>query len=178
MASYRLIIYCALVSEDDVYIASATSDEPEDEVGTGDGETLYDILIAEDCRSIQLRKERQGEGNGRIYTIHLELDDGNGNVGTATCQVQVPHNNGVNAIDDGPAYEVAGHCFGKSSFAISKGIKQTELKVFPNPFKEKTTISFIIGEENIMSLIVYNIYRIEITRLFEGNAEADIEYLT
>ena len=74
------------------------------------------MVIADNCKSIQLRKERDEDGNGRVYTVHLELDDGHGNTGSETCQVQVPINNGGTAVDDGLSYEVLGNCGYKSSF--------------------------------------------------------------
>ena len=99
-----------LLMDDDVVVSKVTSDEPEDANGGGDGNTTDDIIISNDCKSIQVRKERQGSGNGRVYTVYLELDDGNGNTASTTCQVQVPHTNGETAIDDGAVYEVLGAC--------------------------------------------------------------------
>src|SRR5262249_59196005 len=49
----------------DAVITNVTSDEPVD--ATGDGHTSPDIVIGADCRSVQLRVERQGCGNGRVY---------------------------------------------------------------------------------------------------------------
>ena len=85
-----------------------SSDEPEDVGGGGDGNTLDDIVIAGDCRSVNLRSERQGGGNGRVYTIQVAVNDAGGNSGTAFFQVEVPHNINATATDDGPAYSVSG----------------------------------------------------------------------
>ena len=91
-----------------VVITSVSSDEPEDAAGGGDGNTSDDILIAGDCKSVQLRSERMGGGNGRVYTITLQVTDTAGNVGTATIKVKVPHSqNGAAAVDDGPSYTVS-----------------------------------------------------------------------
>jgi hypothetical protein len=58
---------------------------------------------------VQLRSERMGTGNGRVYTITLKLTDASGNVSTATVKVSVPHSqNGSPAVDDGPSYTVNG----------------------------------------------------------------------
>ena len=92
---------CANLTTNDVYITSVTSDEEEDARGGGDGKTKNDIVIGSDCGSVDLRKERSGKGNGRVYTIYLAVDDGNGNTVTANCEVHVPHNNRGTAIDDG-----------------------------------------------------------------------------
>ena len=92
-----------------VRIASVTSDEPEN--GVGDGNTINDIVIANDCKSVQLRAERMGNGNGRVYTITFTVTDASGNVGTATARVTVPHSqNGSAAVNDGPHYTVLGGC--------------------------------------------------------------------
>jgi hypothetical protein len=94
-----------------VRITKVTSDEPEDAAGNGDGNTNNDIVIAGDCKSVQLRAERDGNGNGRVYTITLQVTDASGNVGTATAKVTVPHaENGAAAVDDGPQYTVIGNC--------------------------------------------------------------------
>jgi hypothetical protein len=99
----------ATVDVDSVRIDSVSSDEPEN--GGGDGNTLNDILVAADCRSVQLRSERIGNGNGRVYTITLTVTDGAGNTSTATVKITVPKSqSGASAIDDGPQYTVLGGC--------------------------------------------------------------------
>src|SRR5207244_1919792 len=52
---------CDSLSISDVYITSATSDEAEDSLVLGDGTTLNDIVIAADCKSVQVRAERSEE---------------------------------------------------------------------------------------------------------------------
>lgn len=92
-----------------VVITQVTSDEAEN--GTGDGNTLNDIVIGADCKSVQLRAERMGSGNGRVYTITLKVTDGAGNISTATAKVTVPKSqDGAPAIDDGAQYTVLGSC--------------------------------------------------------------------
>ena len=96
------------LSAADVVITSVSSDEPENVAGGGDGNTLGDIVIAGNCQSVNLRSERQGGGNGRVYTIHVAVNDASGNPGTASFQVEVSHNKKATATDDGPAYNVSG----------------------------------------------------------------------
>jgi uncharacterized repeat protein (TIGR01451 family) len=93
-----------------VLIATVTSDEAEND--DGDGNTTNDILIAGDCKSVQLRAERSGNGDGRVYSITLRVRDAAGNAGTAVFKVTVPKSqgNGGGAIDSGPHYTVAGLC--------------------------------------------------------------------
>lgn len=83
-------------------ITSIYSDEPEDVGGGGDGHTLGDIQITGNS-SFQVRAERQGASNGRVYGVTFAVTDGNGNTQTATCHFSVPHDDsGVSAVDDGP----------------------------------------------------------------------------
>ena len=91
------------IDASDVVIASVSSDEPEDTTGTGDGNTLQDILIAPGCRSVRLRAERAELGNGRVYTVTLAVRDTVGNVGTAIRQVRVPVFPDGPTTDDGAA---------------------------------------------------------------------------
>jgi hypothetical protein len=92
-----------------VLIASVSSDEPEN--SNGDGNTLNDIVIANDCKSVQLRAERTGNGNGRVYTIMVKVTDAVGNISTATAKIRVPKlQNGAVAVDDGPSYTVLSSC--------------------------------------------------------------------
>lgn len=94
-----------------VVITSVSSDETEN--GNGDGNTSNDILIGADCKSVQLRAERQASGNGRVYRINLKVTDLSGNVTTATAKVYVPKSqNGGGAVDDGPGggYTVTSAC--------------------------------------------------------------------
>ncbi|MEA2203973.1 MAG: hypothetical protein QOE77_749 [Blastocatellia bacterium] len=99
------------VDASDVVIVSVTSDELEDNPSGGDGNTLNDIVIAANCKSVQLRAERDGNLNGRVYTITFAVVDTAGNVGTATVKVTVPKTqNGAGAVDDGPKYTVNGTC--------------------------------------------------------------------
>ena len=93
----------------DVVITSVSSDEPEN--GNGDGDTINDIVIAADCKSVQLRAERSVDGNGRVYTLTFLVRDAAGNITLATAKVSVPKTqNGPSAVDDGPNYTKTSTC--------------------------------------------------------------------
>lgn len=68
---------------------SVSSNEPVN--GTGDGNTSPDWEII-DANHVNLRAERSGGGNGRIYTITISCRDAAGNVQTQNVTVKVPHN--------------------------------------------------------------------------------------
>jgi hypothetical protein len=96
-----------------VVIASVSSDELENNPGGADGNTLNDIVIAPDCKSVQLRAERDANLNGRVYTITFKVTDSVGHTTTATAKVTVPVNQaGAPAVDDGPGagYTVTSAC--------------------------------------------------------------------
>jgi hypothetical protein len=80
---------CQALSVNDARIVKVTSNEADDAAGLGDGNTINDIVIAADGQSVQLRKERQGGGSGRVYTIQVEAGDNSGNSATASFQVRV-----------------------------------------------------------------------------------------
>jgi hypothetical protein len=95
-----------------VVIQKVSSDEPEDSASGGDGNTLNDIVIAANCKSVQLRRERDGNLNGRVYTITFKVTDSFGNTATATVKVSVPVTNNGTAVDNGAAagYTVNSSC--------------------------------------------------------------------
>ncbi|MFX0205574.1 MAG: PKD domain-containing protein, partial [Candidatus Hodarchaeota archaeon] len=85
-----------------VVITSVSSDEPEEVKGNGDGHTWDDIIIL-DAQTVRLRAERQGKGNGRVYTINFQVTDRAENVVEGSFRIWVPHDQGkgFTAIDDG-----------------------------------------------------------------------------
>jgi hypothetical protein len=92
-----------------VVITQVTSDEADN--NNGDGNTLNDIVIAADCRSVQVRAERAGPLNGRVYIVTLRVKDASGNSTTKTVKLTVPvDNTSGQAIDDGPMTTVASAC--------------------------------------------------------------------
>jgi CSLREA domain-containing protein len=95
-----------------VVIAGVSSDEPENSGGDGDGNTVNDIVMAADCKSVQLRRERDENLNGRVYTIVLQVKDVSNNVRTVTKTVTVPINqSGLPAqLGPGTGYSVTSSC--------------------------------------------------------------------
>ena len=78
-----------------VALLSAVSDEPDD--ATGDGHTSNDVLGADvgtDDRNFQVRAERKGNGDGRIYTVRYQAEDDSGNTTPAEGTVSVAKSQG------------------------------------------------------------------------------------
>ena len=102
----------ASVDINDVVIQKVSSDELEENPDGADGHTFNDIVIAPDCKSVQLRRERDGDLNGRVYTITFKVTDSFGNSSTVTVKVSVPISNSHPAVDNGAAagYTVNSAC--------------------------------------------------------------------
>ncbi len=86
-----------------IKIEKITQDEPVN--GLGDGDTSPDGFIR--GSDVQLRAERSGTGNGRVYTVTFLADDGRGGSCTGAVKVGVPHDQGQGAtpIDEGQQYD-------------------------------------------------------------------------
>ncbi|GEM_PF-1909993 len=84
-------------------ILSVTSNEPDN--GLGDGDMPNDIVFTTDPIAVngpavtgqltlQLRAERSGAGNGRVYTITVQASDAAGNTSTSVVTVSAPKSQG------------------------------------------------------------------------------------
>jgi len=191
------------VSAASVNITSISCDEPED--AAGDGHTGEDIVIGPDCRSVALSAERQGGGNGRVYTINLALADASGNIATASYQVLVPHDKKkkTSVIDDGPAYVAISACSAiyADGPAAKPGVPvqvepgnpvlsphvadQPTLPAgyalhrnTPNPFNPSTQIAYQIPKSGSISLTVYTLQGQQIRVLEQGYRDAGSHRLT
>jgi hypothetical protein len=85
-----------------ITITSIMQDEATN--GSGSGDTCPDATGI-GTPIAQLRAERDGSGNGRVYTIFFTADNGKGGTCTGSVKVSVPHNNGGTAVDDGPKFD-------------------------------------------------------------------------
>jgi hypothetical protein len=90
-----------------IVIEKATSDEVEN--GPNTGNTLNDIVIPSGCQSVQLRAERDGSKDGRVYLVTLRVSDSSGNITRAVYKVSVPRGNNP-VVDSGVHYTVLSSC--------------------------------------------------------------------
>ncbi len=172
---------CADLSADDIYVSSVTSDEPEND--KGDGNTLNDMVIGDDCQTVALRAERQGTSNGRVYTITVAVDDGNGNSTSANVLVQVPHNKKAVAVDDGAAYTVTGcgdvaqaRVAPKVSDIVAQEAPVVNTAVYPNPFIEMLNIDFVPAYGDHVKVNIYNVSGAKVATLFDGEVQEQKAY--
>lgn len=71
---------------------------------------------------VQLRAERDGQGDGRVYRVAFKADDGKGGIATGTVKVSVPHNLRRSAKDSAPpSYDSLVTRQGKSHSLHSRG---------------------------------------------------------
>lgn len=82
----------------------ASSDEPQDDIGDGHHEP--DILF-DDCGHVQVRAERQGPKDGRVYKLGVRFTDASGHSTEGECSVVVDHDQrGVSASASDEAYRI------------------------------------------------------------------------
>lgn len=167
----------------DATITSVSSDEVEDAAGNGDGSTLEDIVIAGDCQSVDVRAERSGSGNGRVYRINCAITDASGNTGTATYLVPVRKNEGAGgeAVADDPAYTVNGSCGGGAKPAMP-GVRIVEgyslEQNIPNPFNATTEIPFAIAAPGHVSIGVFDEVGARVATLVDSERPAGAQSVT
>jgi hypothetical protein len=82
-------------------IDGVTQDEPVN--GLGDGDTGPDAVLSSPLSSsVQLRSERAGTRNGRVYRVHYTATDTHGATCTGVAKVSVPHDQAHAAVDSYP----------------------------------------------------------------------------
>jgi uncharacterized OB-fold protein len=69
-------------------IIDVSCNEPVEATGDGSTEPDWNIMSSD---TVNLRAERSGTGEGRVYTITVECIDASGNRSQATTSVAVPH---------------------------------------------------------------------------------------
>jgi hypothetical protein len=67
----------------------SSNEEADNDLGDGNTEVDWEVV---NSKLVRLRAERSGTGEGRVYTITVTCNDGNGNVTSKTTQVRIAHN--------------------------------------------------------------------------------------
>ncbi|MDD1656224.1 MAG: hypothetical protein LUO87_02485, partial [Methanomicrobiales archaeon] len=87
-----------------IQITGVTSDEPTAGILGAGGAKEPDAIISLDSQSVQIRTERSGTSNGRVYIISFSASDGNGGVSDGTVQICVPHDQSDKCKDEGDCW--------------------------------------------------------------------------
>jgi hypothetical protein len=84
-----------------VSVSSIFQDEPTN--GLGDGDTSPDATLS----PAQVRAERSGTGDGRVYVVTVTADDGNGGTCSGSVDIFVPHSmkKPITAVNSGATYD-------------------------------------------------------------------------
>lgn len=91
---------------DAVTLAATALTQDEPVTGQGSGNTPADGSLGVGGTLVQVRAERTGGGNGRVYNIAFTATDGHGGACSGVVAVTVPHSqNGDPAVDDGQIYD-------------------------------------------------------------------------
>lgn len=88
---------------DPITIAIKTVFQDEPTNGLGDGDQTPDAIINNEM--VKIRAERSGTGDGRVYHINFEANDGKGGICTGEVLVSVPHDQAGTAIDSGATFD-------------------------------------------------------------------------
>ncbi|WP_412069095.1 lamin tail domain-containing protein [Rubrivirga sp. IMCC43871] len=169
-----------------VVVVSVSSDEPAD--GSGDGSTGTDIMVG--CDGFEVRAERSGRGDGRVYTVTLAVADLAGNVGTASFTIGVPKGR-KDAVDSGVAYTVESGCSpiaAPAAAMVAAAAPSAAARVAdavtsldanaPNPFSTSTDVWFSLAEAGGVRLAVYDVTGREVAVLASGETPAGTHRVT
>ena len=144
-------------------LLSITSNEPEEGPGKKHSPDIMGHEPGTQDVEFQLRAERLGGGEGRIYTIIYEVADGSGNMAFAEAQVTVPHD------------------MGKKLAKVSMPTQPYSYNLlpnFPNPFNPETSITYVLPEETQVTMIIYNSAGEKITTLVHGRQDRGYHSVT
>lgn len=86
-----------------VTVTSIWQDEPTN--GLGDGDTGPNDAVILGANSFQVRAERSGNLNGRVYYVNFTASDGRGGSCSGTATIAVPHDQAHAAVGDGQLYK-------------------------------------------------------------------------
>ncbi len=128
-----------------IELVSVTSNEPEQGPGKKHSPDIMGADFGTDDMEFQLRAERLGGGEGRIYTVTYNVTSIQGESATGTATVSVPHDQSGLTKNMVAASKV----MMPESYAL--------LQNYPNPFNPTTEISFAIPDVSEVNLAIYNL---------------------
>lgn len=150
-----------------IIVTGVTQDESVD--AEGDGSTCPDATLI-DGRA-QVRSERSGQGNGRVYRLSFVASDGRGGACEGIVSVCVPHDQGRGAtcVDDGSNYDSLDDCKDDADdpelrvIRLDGGVAQLEYELL---------------EEADVTLAVYDVAGRRVATLEQGRQPAGTRSVT
>ncbi len=119
-----------------ITIDQIKQDEPTD--GTGDGHTCPDGQGI-GTSTAQIRAERSGQGNGRVYTIFFTASDGNGGSCQGSVTVCVPRSNNGTCTNGGANFD-------STNCASFSGIRSSGSRSSSSQFCLLHFLSHLLGD--------------------------------
>ena len=106
----------------------------------------------------ELRAERLGRGNGRVYALSFVATDGRGGACTGTVRVCVPHDRGRPraCIDDGQSVNSLGPCNPGPALLPPAAVGAVALRVLPAR-GVTATLEYELPSESEVALAVYDV---------------------
>ena len=145
--NHKFVTVCSKVTVSDngsaepvFWLVSITSNE--DANGRGSGHTSDDVRgasIGTPDLCFDLRAERAGNGDGRVYEIVYAASDGSGNTVYGTAWVRVPHDMSADMSDN-----------------VESSRQTTLTSVHPNPFNPQTTLEYSLSVGNRVRIDIYD----------------------
>lgn len=88
-----------------ITVTGVTQDEPTNGLGDGDTGPDAELGTGTAANTVELRAERSGTGDGRVYRVAYTATDPAGASCTGTVIVEAPHNQKDKAVDSGGNYD-------------------------------------------------------------------------
>lgn len=152
-----------------VAVTAVTQDESRDD--RGDGSTCGDAVIG-DGGAVQVRAERSGRGDGRVYRIEFTATDGRGGACDGAVSVCVPHDQrpGATCFDDGQTVNSLGPCEDGRGDRPTLEISKVSRGI--------ATIQFSLPAESDATLAVYDITGRRVAIIEQGRMPAGAQAVT
>lgn len=124
--------------------------------GIGDGNTCPDGAIVNG--GAQVRSERSGTGNGRVYLVTFVAADDRGGSCEGTVKVVVAHDEGgaAGAVDDGQNYNSLGPCKGRIATEEEVALGTLDLRLV-SMRSGTAVLEYTLPADGEMSLNVYDV---------------------
>jgi hypothetical protein len=121
---------------------------------------------------VDLRAERAGMRNGRVYTVYITAEDAVGNTTTVPYKVTVPKSASSGpAVEDAVLYTVTSACPNSPKGGVRTAATAVTLDLgqnYPNPFNPSTTIRYALPVDGHASLRVFDMTGAEVAVVFSG----------